>query len=94
MSYSKSCPFWLKIFLLVVFKDLFFQPKLQLKRTNGSKVMIFGNIKNFDKKLKNLSQISFFKERSLKNISECYKTYSATRNDLYTLQDNFLHTLH
>ena len=46
--------------------------------------MNFQKIKNFDKKLKNMSQKLFFKERSLNDISECYKTYSATRNDLYT----------
>jgi hypothetical protein len=40
----------------VVFKHLFFQPKFQLKRTNCSKVMIFWQIKIFDKKLKNKSQ--------------------------------------
>jgi hypothetical protein len=30
----------------------------------------------------------------LKNITEYYKTYSATRNDLYTQQDKFSQTLH
>jgi hypothetical protein len=48
--------FGLKFFFQVVFKNLFHQPKFQLKRANGLRVILFLKI---DNKLKNMSN-NFF----------------------------------
>jgi hypothetical protein len=78
-SFSKYCPFWLKFCFLVVFEKLFFQLKFSLKTDKWFRKYDFSKIKNFDEKLKKLSQNLYRKKipirskmfffRMLKNLN-------------------------